>query len=536
MKTFRVLASAVVGVTLSCGGGEAPAPEPEQAVQLTLLEQGWDEAAMHGFWFTPQGSRLIPYDWFLALEQPGSTELFRSNENLDRLRFIPAPAGPYNPDGLPIGFAKEPADDGAFVGLTCAACHTGRIDYQGTALLIDGGPAMHDFNAFLDELLAALQATLGDDAKLARLAQRLGETDSAGLRERLGETADALSTRLTLNKPDHPAGFARVDAFGNIFNEVSTSFLGVSANAMPPNAPVSYPPLWDTPQHDRVQWNGSAINAGAGPLIRNAGEVMGVFGSLDFSLPPNAGGYASTIRTANLQRLEDWITDLKSPRWPAALPAIDAAQAAAGETVYKANCLRCHPMIDRDAPSRTVKATMIPVSAVATDPAMAAQFGRMSKTGPLEGRPAAFVAGAPLGPDAPTGYLVVNAVIGALLGQPIEGVPEQLQAYFAARAQQPANEPPSYKARPLNGVWATAPYLHNGSAPTLRAVLTPPAQRPTTFRLGAREFDPVNVGFRDDGSFVYDASLPGNSNQGHPFGTDLDEAAKSSLIEYLKTL
>ena len=531
----------LVGLTLACTGADAPTPEPEPEppIVLNTLPQGWDEAVMNGFWFTPQGSQLIPYDWFLALEQQGSEGLFRSNKNLDRLRFIPAPANSWNPDGLPIGFTKEPGegDADAFVGMTCAACHTGRIDFQGKQLVIDGGPAMHDFNTFLDELLAAMQATLADDAKLGRLAERLGQSDVAALRERLDKATSALSARLELNKPDHPAGFARVDAFGNIFNEVSTTFLGLPENGMPPNAPVSFPPLWDTPQHDRVQWNGSAINAGAGPLVRNAGEVMGVFGSLDFEPRPNGGGYASTIRTANLQLLEAWITDLESPQWrDAALPPIDEEKAQAGAAIYDQNCMGCHPRIERTDPNRTVKATMVPLTTVGTDPMMAQQFGRKSKTGSLEGRPTAFVAGNPLPAEAPTGFLVVNGVVGALMGSPVEGLPQMFQAYFAARAQQPPNEPPSYKARPLDGVWATAPYLHNGSAPTLRAMLTPPDERPKTFRVGSREYDPEAVGFREEGTFVFDTALPGNSNQGHPFGTDLDGDSKEQLIEYLKTL
>ncbi len=64
----------------------------------------------------------------------------------------------------------------------------------------------------------------------------------------------------------------------------------------------------------------------------------------------------------------------------------------------------------------------------------------------------------------------------------------------------------SYKARSLNGIWATAPYLHNGSVPTLYDLLLPvnareaaPKARPVTFKVGAREFDPVKVGFRYEG-------------------------------------
>ena len=80
------------------------------------------------------------------------------------------------------------------------------------------------------------------------------------------------------NRGDHPYGFARLDAIGAIFNEVTVSAMHVPGNRKSANAPVSYPFIWDTPQHDRVQWNGSVENAGPGALGRNVGEVLGVFG------------------------------------------------------------------------------------------------------------------------------------------------------------------------------------------------------------------------------------------------------------------
>jgi hypothetical protein len=93
-----------------------------------------------------------------------------------------------------------------------------------------------------------------------------------------------------------------------------------------------------------------------------------------------------------------------------------------------------------------------------------------------------------------------------------------------------------YKARPLNGVWATAPYLHNGSVPTLAALLTPPAER-KAFHVGSRRFDPVNVGYVSDPEHpLFDPREHGNSNLGHDFGTDLTTPEKLDLIEYLKSL
>jgi len=99
----------------------------------------------------------------------------------------------------------------------------------------------------------------------------------------------------------------------------------------------------------------------------------------------------------------------------------------------------------------------------------------------------------------------------------------------------------------LDGIWLRAPYLHNGSVPTLRDLLNPPVQRPKTFCRGNDVFDWVNVGYvsaaaAGDGNtpcgayFLYDTSVTGNSNQGHLFGTDLDASDKDALVEFLKTL
>lgn len=94
-----------------------------------------------------------------------------------------------------------------------------------------------------------------------------------------------------------------------------------------------------------------------------------------------------------------------------------------------------------------------------------------------------------------------------------------------------------YKARPLNGIWATAPFLHNGSVPNLAELLTAPDERRSFFFVGEREYDPVHVGLESDaGPFRFDTTLPGNSNAGHAFGSRLSPPDKEALIEYLKSL
>ena len=106
----------------------------------------------------------------------------------------------------------------------------------------------------------------------------------------------------------------------------------------------------------------------------------------------------------------------------------------------------------------------------------------------------------------------------------------------------------AYRARPLDGVWATAPYLHNGSVPTLYQMLLPAERRDSVFYAGSREFDPVQIGFTRapfDGAFRLDTAIPGNSNRGHEFrnalrgggviGPELSDDQRWELVEYLKT-
>ena len=113
------------------------------------LDQGWDANDSLWYYNTTQGSALIPYDFFIALEQADSTELFRANSLIDKYRYLPQKPTFFNPDGLPVGFVKEAYKGQDYIGLTCAACHTGQVNYKGTALRIDGGPAMADMVGFL---------------------------------------------------------------------------------------------------------------------------------------------------------------------------------------------------------------------------------------------------------------------------------------------------------------------------------------------------------------------------------------------------
>ena len=116
---------------------------------------------------------------------------------------------------------------------------------------------------------------------------------------------------------------------------------------------------------------------------------------------------------------------------------------------------------------------------------------------------------------------------------------------FLSEVQSDGYQPPrervirstqKYWAPTLAGVWARSPYLHNGSVRTLRELLAPPGQRAMKFHRGSRVFDTNDLGYVDEGPYLFDTITPGNSNSGHDYGTKLSDQQKRELIEYLKTL
>ena len=582
------------------------------------------------YWYTDQGSQIVPYAWFLHLEQAGSTARFADPANMDRYRYLPQRPTPLNPDALPIGFTKGTARNnaaygamsGEWLGLTCAACHTGQVEFQGTKYLIDGAPAMADFETLFVDLATALAATAEDDAKFERfaglvLADPATRTrDAATLRRQLRDMAKLRADWNARNRgtdESGPYGHARLDALGAIFNEVAATGLGVPENVRPANAPVSYPFVWDTPQHDKVQWNGSVANAGLGSLARNVGEVLGVFGTLDIRgrRPFFARlGHETSVDIKGLGRLEELVWKLQSPRWEdTGLPPIDRGLAARGRADFEEFCASCHRDIDRADPNRRVTAVMIPVfnpkdpddpDALGTDPTTALNFvepgpGQRRNGRSLTGRYKRYLRLLSDGQTFPKaeqeatpaaamlGFAVSGSIVNLLVddpsatiralkvGQPEDGAAavDRANRYIkddveteeaAAFLTEVSGETPAafgmveggkcvpdgrlicYKARPLNGIWATAPYLHNGSVRTMRELLLPADQRETTFRVGSREFDPADMGFINDGASVLDTSRPGNSNAGHDgpiYGNAelaADPARMEALLEYLKTL
>lgn len=622
------LAAGLVGA--SC----APSiPENSEVDEVRWLAQNWSGEERFWFHHATQGTSTlpVPYDWFMALERPhialfGSPGMLADADYLRRFGFIPSGTGPDpaaggqrrygrpgaydptafpgNPDSLPVGFARTRAalDPGAEVdqiGFTCAACHTGQLEYNGVSLRIDGGPAITDLGKFRETLGLALVYTRYVPGRFSRFADRvLGEDAPDAARDRLDAQLDALLERGDrINKLQDAAwqareretgrtnveeGFGRLDALNRIGNQVFFSDLldadgfDASANLALNDAPVAYPHIWGAPWFAWVQYDASIEQ----PMVRNAGEALGVSARVNLR-DPGAPLYESSVQVLEIHAMEQLLAGdnphqgaakhfrgLLAPEWPAdLLGALDPAKVRQGRALYREMCQACHlPPVDdpafwsdrywtpaNGAGERYLKLREITLDHIGTDPAQARVLATRTVQVPAYlGLEPGMLCG---GDD---GGVVTQASFATALAAVVEktvtrwyddhNIPE------AEREQLNGNRPncvkarSGYKARPLDGIWATAPFLHNGSVPTLYDLLLPADRRPETFCLGSRQFDPERVGYSTDcasGTFELDTRTDGNSNAGHEFrdgprgngviGRALTDDERWALIEFLKS-
>jgi hypothetical protein len=204
-----------------------------------------------------------------------------------------------------------------------------------------------------------------------------------------------------------------------------------------------------------------------------------------------AGVTPVTADHASLQRVHDWIWTLPPPKYPF---AIDQSRTARGKDIFAQQCAECHSFGGRKT------GTVEDIASINTDPYR------------------------------------LNSYTYALTGNQAELYPDsQYRFTHFVKTNGYANQP-------LDGIWARAPYLHNGSVPTLLDLLSDPADRPKQFVRGYGVYNQQKVGFvydtpqaRQEG-FWYDTTIPGNGNGGHLFGTKLPLDQKLDLIEFMKTL
>nr|WP_269154918.1 di-heme-cytochrome C peroxidase [Pseudomonas bijieensis] len=555
--------------------------------QVHYLDQ-WSAAERQTYYFTPQGTQVkgLRYDWFTALELPFSQQRFASPEYLARFGFLVDPAqkaSPDNPGNLPVGFARHqnPGSSEQFLDITCAACHTGELRFKGQAIRIDGGSAQHVLpssvptlrgGSFGQALVASLASTYYNPWKFERFARQVLGKDYDARHEELRKAFKvSLDTFLRVAWNDTHRGLypteegpGRTDAFGRIANASFGDAISAE-NYRVANAPVDYPQLWDIWTFDWVQWNGSAQQ----PMARNVGEALGVGATLSFfdaQGKPLQGDarYPSSVRVRDLNKIEETLQLLKPPVWPEALlGAIDKPLAAKGRALFSENCAGCHVPKVVQGPDRPVQQLhMLPIQVIGTDPGTANNIAdhRFDLTS-LQWDPAELAKLEVQLHPTPTepldlsqlsvakGLAYVTAFVENRAYRDAGVTPAERPALDGFGLPIGVRELRAYKARPLAGVWATPPFLHNGSVPTIYQLLSPQDERATTFYKGNFEYDPRHLGYRTEAftnGFLFDTRITGNHNSGHEFragergngviGRLLQPQERWALLEYLKVL
>ncbi len=619
-------------------------PATEERPQV-WLQQNWNKGQESRFHHASQGTQTIPIPlkWFLALEQPrpglfstlyGREKRFTQPDYLRRMGFIRDEKSADNPHGLPVGFAitefqsiEGASHIGTAVGLTCAACHTGRVTYDGVDYIVEGGSVAIDLGLLTKGLGAAIGQTVISsklpilNGRWKRFSRRVLKSDySEGQKLKLAAQLESVLGALA-TKPSRietVEGFARLDALNRIGNQVFAVGPHRTANYMPIQAPVNYPHLWTTSWFDWVQYDGSIMQ----PLIRNAGEALGVNASLNTSAPLKEGRFSSAVPLKELYWIEGALAGLlppaekrrfdglQAPAWPDAFPPIDTQLAATGADLYSLHCQGCHLpptntegiwahfkkleyYVDgkrKETKDKLLGVKIIPVVQIGTDDGQSkileertintAGIGDKSHLDNTKGigihTTICTLQNGRLKQisisDGPN--LNFGLALGAIVQQANDAWFDEHSSSEGERRDFEGNRPNclepgrGYKARPLNGVWATAPFLHNGSVPTIMDLLGPVEDRPPKVLLGRTEFDvnklglvqPVTIdakkhqSYTDEGLFILDTTLMGNSNAGHEFsarydpakhykkqikgviGPALNEPQRLAILEYLKTL
>jgi len=234
-----------------------------------------------------------------------------------------------------------------------------------------------------------------------------------------------------------------------------------------------------------------------------ATDARSVRSLMQFMMHPLNGPEAFTKHEPAFRDILEYLVSLEPPKYP--FP-IDESKAKQGEAVFKENCAKCHGSYGA---KWTYPNKVIPLDEIGTDPAR-------------------------------------HATVSEKYGQAYS------ESWFGKDGKR-LRVTPGYQAPPLDGIWATAPYLHNGSVPTLYGVLNSksrPKLFTRSFKTGEADYDKVKVGWKiaevkqplpmDAAGYeqrkVYDTSKSGRSNAGHTFGDGLSEEQRMAVVEYLKTL
>ena len=388
---------------------------------------------------------------------------------------------------LPAGFTKKVIGFPR-VGNTCAICHiaTYRTKENENPVFVEGGPGntMNVEGLFRFYIDAASDPRFNADTLLGeiRLVTELSWLDKMLYRFLIIPlTKKAFLERRTQAEWIYRADFPDWGRGRDDAMNLTKYFL-VELPMDDTFGPTDMPSIWNlkkyAPEEKTMNWDGATHDANS--VITDS--ALGLLGA-----PPKR----THEFLGHVKWLEEYLSEKQAPKYP--FP-IDAQKAAEGKPLFETHCAQCH------ASERT--GTPVPVTEVGTDKNRLETWSKEAA-------------------------VATNKIVREM-GIERKGLLEEtLVGYIAGQ---------------LDGVWLLAPYLHNGSIPTLRDLLEPIENRPTLFYRGYDLYDPVRVGFVSQGAEAeqvgtrYDTSRKGNGNGGHLYGTTLAPEEKDRLIEYLKTL
>jgi hypothetical protein len=441
---------------------------------------------------------------------------------------MPAPeATPYQAFGmiyeanraLPVGVSKRRHLGIDRVFMNCGACHTSTVrdTPQSVAKVYTGMPAntldmlgfqTFFFNCSADAKFSAEYIIPEIGRLMAKKNERLSLVDRYAvypvaiwlMRDRLL----SLRKKFEWAQTQPLWGPGRVDTF----NPGKAAYFNFLFHQLPQHevqAPVDFPAVWNQRQKTgmHLHWDGN--NGNVVERNKNAAFATG-------ATPP-------TIDLVSIGRMEAWLRDVKQPAYPY---PIDQTKAAQGGKLYAEYCAACHGANGQNfAPKEGLPQVECLKPGESED-----------IYGPIVGKITRIE-------DVATDRRRLDSfstVLAANMGTPYAGTAYRFCNYRKTFG---------YANMPLDGLWLRAPYLHNGSVPSLRDLLEPSANRPKSFYRGNDVYEPVKVGFvsnvAEEGArkyFRFDTSIAGNGNQGHEgraYGTDLPAAEKDALVEYLKT-
>jgi hypothetical protein len=589
---FKAARVAVLLGAAALFAGAAAANMPEQPVVFADQGAEWTPQLRAVYYTQDQGSQLIPFAWLKALKQANGKPFVEGA--LTRYGYLPNSSGE-NADSLPVGFSLANSQQGPMAGMTCAACHTREIKVQSTSYRIDGGPAFADFQSFIVDLDAAVLGALASDEafnSFAGIALGAGAQKPeaiVALRESVALWSLRFHTLISRSVPvDQPWGPARLDAIAMIYNRLNGLDLGAAPtymladNMAMGDAPARYPYLWNAWRQEKTQWGGWAANGTDGlALARNLGQVIGVFAT--FHPDPKTDktvldrDYLSTnsANIAGLAMAEGVLKRLEPPKWPF---AVDRALAEQGRGIFNrpagpaGGCAECHSEAEGEIRPPDIHTWKTATMDTGTDIRQWQVVLRSAQTGSLEGATVPGIVGPLKASDLSlnilkavvTGTLVeIQAAQAAAAAQApaaaqtmthkemddtmrAPAMPVEISSMPASSmpAQQETPQQPMfvYEARVLKGIWAVAPYLHNGSVVNLAELLKPAAERAKEFKVGpAYDTETVGLAASQDTAFTLRTTgcedrASGNSHCGHEYGTQLPARDKKALLEYLKTL